>query len=74
MDKVTLQVKLGDVVRAPLDALGYSQDIFADAISMHRIVYRAIERSECNVIPYTVARVTDGLDVRIAELMAEVSV
>jgi hypothetical protein len=37
-------------------------------------VYRAIERSECNLYQFTVARVADGLDMRIAETMSEVSV
>jgi transcriptional regulator with XRE-family HTH domain len=71
MDKVTLQIKLGAVVRARREALGYSQDTFADAISMHRAYYSAIERGERNVTLHTVARVAEGLDVRIAELMAE---
>ena len=71
MDKVTLQIKLGVVMRARREALGYSQDTFADAISMHRAYYSAIERGERNVTMHTVARVAEGLGMRIAELMAD---
>lgn len=71
MDKVTLQIKLGAVMRARREALGYSQDTFADAISMHRAYYSAIERGERNVTMHTVARVAEGLGMRIAELMAD---
>ena len=71
MDKVTLQTKLGTAVRERRQALEYSQDTFADAIGMHRAYYSAIERGERNVTLATLARVAEGLDVRIAELMAE---
>ena len=71
MDKVTLQTKLGTAVRERRQALEYSQDTFADAISMHRAYYSAIERGERNVTLATLARVAEGLDMPIAELMAE---
>jgi len=71
MDKVTLQTKLGTAVRERRQALEYSQDTFADAIGMHRAYYSAIERGERNVTLDTLARVAEGLDMRIAELMAE---
>ncbi|MGY3040817.1 transcriptional regulator with XRE-family HTH domain [Rhodanobacter sp. TND4EL1] len=71
MDKVTLQTKLGTAVRERRQALEYSQDTFADAIGMHRAYYSAIERGERNVTLATLARVAEGLDMPIAELMAE---
>lgn len=71
MDKVTLQTKLGTAVRERRQALEYSQDTFADAIGMHRAYYSAIERGERNMTLATLARVAEGLDMRIAELMAE---
>ena len=71
MDKVTLQTKLGTAVRERRQALEYSQDTFADAIGMHRAYYSAIERGERNVTLATLARVAEGLDMLIAELMAE---
>lgn len=71
MDKVTLQTKLGAAVRMRRQALKHSQDTFADAIGMHRAYYSAIERGERNVTLSTIARVAEGLDMQIAELMAE---
>lgn len=71
MDKVTLQTKLGTAVRERRQALEYSQDTFADAIGMHRAYYSAIERGERNVTLATLARVAEGLDMPIAELMTE---
>ena len=71
MNKVTLQSKLGAAVRKRREALECSQDTFADAIGMHRAYYSAIERGERNVTLQTIARVADGLHMRIAELMAE---
>lgn len=71
MDKVTLQTNLGVAVRERRQALEYSQDTFADAIGMHRAYYSAIERGERNVTLATLARVAEGLEMPIAELMAE---
>lgn len=74
MDKVTLQTKLGAAVRERREALEFSQDSFADAIGMHRAYYSAIERGERNVTLYTIARVAEGLDMQLAELMAEAAI
>jgi len=71
MDKVTLQTKLGAAVRERRQALEHSQDTFADAIGMHRAYYSAIERGERNVTLSTIARVAEGLDIPISDLMAE---
>lgn len=74
MDKVTLQMKLGAAVRERREALEFSQDSFADAIGMHRAYYSAIERGERNVTLNTIARVAEGLDMQLAELMAEAAI
>lgn len=74
MDKVTLQMRLGAAVRERREALEFSQDSFADAIGMHRAYYSAIERGERNVTLYTIARVAEGLDMQLAELMAEAAI
>jgi len=66
-----LQTKLGSAVRERRQALEYSQDTFADAIGMHRAYYSAIERGERNVTLSTIARVADGLDASLTELMAD---
>jgi len=71
MDKATLQTQLGTAVRERRQALGYSQDTFADAIGMHRAYYSSIERGARNLTLSTIARVADGLGVSLAELMAD---
>ena len=71
MDKATLQTQLGTAVRERRQALGYSQDTFADAISMHRAYYSSIERGARNLTLSTIARVADGLGISLAELMAD---
>lgn len=71
MDKATLQTQFGTAVRERRQALGYSQDTFADVIDMHRAYYSAIERGERNVTLSTIARVAEGLAVSVAELMAD---
>jgi len=71
MDKATLQTQLGTAVRERRQALGYSQDTFADAISMHRAYYSSIERGSRNLTLSTIARVADGLGISLAELMAD---
>jgi len=71
MDEVTLQQKLGTVIRSRRTALGFSQDTFADEIGMHRAYYSAIERGERNLTLQTLWRVAQGLQAKLAELMRE---
>lgn len=70
MDKVTLQVKLGLAVRERRLEMGLSQDGFADVIGMHRAYYSAIERGERNLTLLTLVRVSQGLGMTAAELLA----
>jgi transcriptional regulator with XRE-family HTH domain len=69
MDSDALQAKLGTVIRAKRESLGYSQDTFADAIGMHRAYYSSIERGERNLTLSTLVRVAQGLGVRLAKLL-----
>jgi transcriptional regulator with XRE-family HTH domain len=71
MDSATLQKRLGSAVRAQREALGHSQESFADAIAMHRAYYSAIERGERNVTLTTLGRITAGLGITIWALMKE---
>ena len=48
MDSSLLQ-RLGQAFRKRREALGYSQESFADHIGMHRTYYSAIERGEKNL-------------------------
>lgn len=68
MSKVTVQVKLGKAIRQRREALGYSQDTFADAIGMHRAYYSSIERGERNLTLSTIERVVAGLQCKLSDL------
>jgi len=68
MSKVTIQTKLGRAIRQRREALGYSQDTFADAIGMHRAYYSSIERGERNLTLATIERVVAGLQCKISDL------
>ncbi len=48
MDPIFLE-HLGRALRKRREALGYSQESFADEIEMHRTYYSAIERGEKNL-------------------------
>jgi transcriptional regulator with XRE-family HTH domain len=74
MDKPTLQARFGDAVRARRTKLGFSQDTFADAISMHRAYYSSIERGERNLTLETMGRVSTGLKIKLSELMRQADI
>lgn len=73
MDEAKLQRKLGTAIRTRREALGFSQDTFADEIGMHRAYYSSIERGERNLTLQTLWRVAQGLGVKLADLMREAS-
>lgn len=61
----TLPQLLGRTLRKRREALGFSQESFADEIGMHRTYYSAIERGEKNLQLDTLQKVCQGLDVAI---------
>ena len=67
-----LAAQLGKAIRARRQAMGLSQDDFADRIKMHRAYYSAIERGEKNITLTTLARVAAGLATPLSELLASV--
>lgn len=71
MDQATLQKNLGAALRARREALGYSQESFADAISMHRAYYSAVERGMHNLTLGTIGRIAVGLNTKLSDLVAE---
>ena len=71
MDSLSLPQQLGQTVRARREALGYSQDRFADHINMHRAYFAAIERGEKNITLNTLQRLASGLDTRISTLLEQ---
>ena len=68
---VTLPQRLGLAFRKRREALGFSQESFADEIGMHRTYYSAIERGEKNLQLDTFQRVCEGLQTSIWEVFKE---
>jgi transcriptional regulator with XRE-family HTH domain len=71
MDSLSLPQRLGQTLRAKREALGYSQDRFADHIDMHRAYFAAIERGEKNITLNTLQRLATGLDTTLSSLLSE---
>ena len=69
MDDATLLKCVGLAVRKRRVALGYSQDTFADVIGMHRAYFSSIERGERNITLATFLKVTQGLNIKLGELL-----
>jgi transcriptional regulator with XRE-family HTH domain len=65
------QKRIGDAVRKRREALGISQEAFADKIRMHRAYYGALERGEKNLQLSTLERLCAGLNVRMWEVIRE---
>jgi len=67
----TLPERLGRAFRKRREALGFSQESFADHIEMHRTYYSAIERGEKNLQLDTLERLADGLECSLWEVFRE---
>jgi transcriptional regulator with XRE-family HTH domain len=66
-----LQKRIADALRKRREALGISQEAFADRIDMHRAYYGAIERGKKDIRLTTLERVCAGLAIGMWELMRE---
>lgn len=66
-----LSARLGRTFRRQREALGYSQEAFADEIGMHRTYYSAIERGEKNLQLNTIEKLVDGLGGKLWEYFKE---
>ena len=71
MQQDTQARQLGLAIRAVRSAKGWSQEQFADSISMHRAYYSAIERGEKNITIATLSKLAAGLGVRAHELLRD---
>ena len=73
MDKYQQQAQqqLGVIVRRRRDALGYSQEEFAEQCGMHRTYMGAIERGERNVSLLNLRRIAAALGLDLSALLAE---
>jgi len=67
----TLPERLGRAFRKRREALGYSQESYADEIGMHRTYYSAIERGEKNLQLDTLQKVCEGLKTSIWEVFRD---
>jgi transcriptional regulator with XRE-family HTH domain len=68
------QTALGAVIRKHREAMDLSQEAFADSIGMHRAYYWGIEHGRRNLSLKLMAKVADGLKVRLWELMREAGI
>ena len=66
---LTLPHRVGLAMRRRREALKMNQDDFADSISMHRTQYSALERGEKNLSLASLNRVSEGLGIKISELL-----
>lgn len=66
-----LPLRLGKALRSRREALGFSQESYADEIGMHRTYYSAIERGEKNLQLDTLSRICAGLKTPIWEVLRE---
>lgn len=60
---------VAQVMRARREALGFSQDSFADEIGMHRAYYGSIERGMRNMTLRTMLLVCTGLDIKLSTVL-----
>ncbi|QNN47987.1 helix-turn-helix transcriptional regulator [Thermomonas brevis] len=67
----SLPERIGAVVRKRREALGLSQEAFADRIGMHRNYYGAIERGEKTMRLDTFERVAMGLEIEAWRLLKD---
>jgi len=63
--------KLSDAIRRRREEKSISQEAFADLLGMHRTYYSAIERGERNITLNTLARIAEGLGVRLSLLFSD---
>ena len=61
---------LGEVIRATRSEQGYTQERFAAHAGIDRSYYGAIERGKFNLTVHTLLRISAGLNVSPAELLA----
>lgn len=66
-----LLLRLGKALRSRREALGFSQESYADEIGMHRTYYSAIERGEKNLQLDTLQKICAGLKTPIWEVFRD---
>lgn len=64
-------INLGLAIRARREAIGISQEEFADRIDSNRAYYGDVERGKRNPSIRSLHRIADGLGVSLPQLFAE---
>lgn len=72
MEGKSLQ-QLGAALRARREAMGLSQEAFADKVGMHRTYYSSIELGKKNITVKMLERVTKALQTKPSVVFAEAS-
>ena len=72
MEGKSLQ-QLGSALRARREAMGLSQEAFADKVGMHRTYYSSIELGKKNITVKMLERVTKALQTKPSVVFAEAS-
>lgn len=67
----SLQVRLARALRARREALGLSQEAFADQIGVHRTYWGAVERGKQNLTLTSIERFAVELGVSVSTLFVE---
>jgi transcriptional regulator with XRE-family HTH domain len=68
MARTSLQVRLAKAIRARREALGKSQEAFADQINVHRTYYGAVELGKQNLTLRSIENIAEGLGVSASSL------
>ena len=71
MKRDATAVDIAHAVRSRREALGFSQEGFADEIGMHRTYYGAIERGERNMTMRILFKVCGGLGVKPSTVLKD---
>lgn len=74
MDQRMLSTQFGKAVRSLRTERGFSQEGFADAVSVHRTTMGMIERGKAVVSIFTAYRIAVALEITLAELFEKVAV
>ena len=72
MVKPTLQQRIGQTLQQHRQALGVSQEAFADMLGMHRTQYGAIEQGRKDCQLSTLLRVAHGMDTKLWQIIRQI--
>lgn len=69
---MNLPERFGQKVRERRQAIGLSQDAFAEKCGLHRTYVGAVERGERNITLINAERIANALEVQLAALLSDV--